>query len=84
MDDVHPSQALPASKGRRVPAFRRLGAFLCKFRRSITEPWLRRAAIAELQGLSTRELRDAGIEPYEIDTLVDDMLAAKRRDEEVA
>ena len=47
--------------------------------RLVAEPWRRRAAIAELRRLNARALRDAGIERGEIESVVDDMLAAQRR-----
>lgn len=43
------------------------------------EPWRRRTAIKELRRLNARMLRDAGIEQREIESLVDAMLAARRR-----
>lgn len=78
MHRVLPSPALPAAQGRRASLARRLYRFLCALHRRVTEPWNRRAAIRELRRLSARELRDVGIEPYEIDELVDDMLAKRR------
>lgn len=71
----------PAVKGRVAHILRRLGALARGVRRAMSEPWKRRAAIAELQRFSARQLRDAGIERHEIEALVDDMLAAGRRDE---
>jgi len=70
---------MPVIRGRFAHFLRRLGASLGRLHRPISEPWLRRASIDELRRLSARELRDVGIEPYEIDALVDDMLAARRR-----
>jgi uncharacterized protein YjiS (DUF1127 family) len=61
------------------PGFVRLGHFLRWLCRHAAEPWLRRAAINELRRLNTHALRDAGIERHEIESLVDDMLAARRR-----
>jgi uncharacterized protein YjiS (DUF1127 family) len=81
MHRVLQSRVMPAAKGWRAPLIRRLGSFLRALYRCVAEPWLRRAAINELRRLSTRELRDVGIEPYEIDELVDGMLAKGRRDE---
>jgi uncharacterized protein YjiS (DUF1127 family) len=76
MHRVLPLRALPA--GWRASLTQRLGPFLRALYRRVVEPWLRRAAIKELRRLSARELRDVGIEPYEIDELVDDMLAKRR------
>jgi len=61
------------------PGFVRLGHFLHRLCRQVAEPWRRRAAINELRRLNTHALRDAGIERHEIESLVDDMLAAQRR-----
>jgi uncharacterized protein YjiS (DUF1127 family) len=47
--------------------------------RLLAEPWRRRAAIMELQRLNAQALRDIGIERGEIESLIDDMLAARRR-----
>ena len=57
----------------------RLGRIVSRLVRLIGEPWRRRAAIQELQRLNTQALRDVGIERNEIESLVDDMLAARRR-----
>jgi uncharacterized protein YjiS (DUF1127 family) len=61
------------------PGFVRLGHFVRRLCRYAAEPWRRRAAINELRRLNTRALRDVGIERREIESLVDDMLAARRR-----
>lgn len=71
----------PLAKGIFGYALRRLGVLARSFRCTVSKPWLRRAAIHELQRLSARERRDIGLEPYEIEGLVDDMLSAKQRDE---
>ena len=81
MHHVLQSQAVPATKGRRTPLIRCLGSFPRAFYRCIADLWLRRAAIDELRRLNARELRDVGIEPYEIDELVDGMLVKRRGDE---
>jgi uncharacterized protein YjiS (DUF1127 family) len=70
---------VPPVRGRWTSPAGRFGHFLRALRRRVAEPWLRRAAIRELRRVGARELRDAGIEPYEIDELVDDMLARRRR-----
>jgi uncharacterized protein YjiS (DUF1127 family) len=57
----------------------RLGRCLRRLSRLATEPWRRREAMRELRRLNTRALRDAGIERSEIESVVDDMLAARRR-----
>lgn len=77
MDHVFRTGAQPAPKG----GFGYLGRLLRRLRRLATEPVRRRAAIGELYRLGPRSLRDAGIEPYEIDAMIDDMLARSRRDE---
>jgi uncharacterized protein YjiS (DUF1127 family) len=77
MDHVFHAAARPASKGR----FEYLGCLLRRLHRVMVEPWRRRAAIGELQRLGQRALRDAGIEPYDIEAVVDDMLARNRQDE---
>jgi len=59
---------------------KRIGASLRAYRRWGWEPWLRHAAIQELRRLDDRDLRDVGIERYEIDAMVDDMLAKRRQD----
>lgn len=61
------------------PGLGRLG--LLRLWRHIAEPWVRRAAIKELRRLNAHMLRDAGIERREIESLVDAMLAARRRNE---
>jgi uncharacterized protein YjiS (DUF1127 family) len=61
------------------PGLVRLGHALLRLCRGTAEPWRRRAAIRELQRLNARMLRDAGIEQREIESLVDAMLAARRR-----
>jgi uncharacterized protein YjiS (DUF1127 family) len=61
------------------PGFARLGHSLLRLCRRAIEPWRRRAAIQELRRLNARMLRDAGIEQREIESLVDAMLAARRR-----
>ena len=60
------------------PGFVRLGHFLRRLCRHVAEPWLRRTAINELRRLNAHALRDAGIERHDIESLVDDMLAARR------
>jgi uncharacterized protein YjiS (DUF1127 family) len=77
MDRVFHAAARPAGKGR----FEYLGCLLRRLHRVTTEPWRRRAAIAELRRLGQRALRDAGIEPYDIEAVVDDMLVRNRRDD---
>jgi uncharacterized protein YjiS (DUF1127 family) len=81
MHRVVQSRAAPAPKGWRAPLIQHLGSFPRALYRCVPEPWLRRAAINELRRVSARELRDVGIEPCEIDELVDGMLAKGRRDE---
>jgi uncharacterized protein YjiS (DUF1127 family) len=61
------------------PGLVRLGHSLRRLCRHVAEPWLRRAAINELRRLNAHALRDAGIERHEIESLVDDMLAARHR-----
>jgi uncharacterized protein YjiS (DUF1127 family) len=61
------------------PGLVRLGHFLRWLCRYVAEPWLRHEAINELRRLNAHALRDAGIERHEIESLVDDMLAARRR-----
>lgn len=61
------------------PGFVRLSHFLRRLCRHLAEPWVRRATIKELRRLNAHMLRDAGIERHEIESLVDAMLAARRR-----
>jgi uncharacterized protein YjiS (DUF1127 family) len=69
----------PDHAAHRGPAdfVQRLALWLRRLHRPASEPWLRRAAIQDLQRLGDRQLRDIGIERHEIDAVVDDMLAAK-------
>ena len=59
----------------------RLLALLRVINREFSEPRLRRIAVKELQRLGDRQLQDIGVERHEIEALVDDMLARRRRDE---
>ena len=59
----------------------RLLALLRVINRGPSEPQLRRISVKELQRLGDRQLQDIGIERREIEALVDDMLARRRRDE---
>ncbi|HET6160707.1 MAG TPA: hypothetical protein VFE34_20345 [Dongiaceae bacterium] len=77
----HRSPDLPVTHRRLTNSFPRAGALLRRLYRSLTEAWLRRAMINELQRFNARDLRDFGIERYQIDTVVDNMLAKRRRDE---
>jgi uncharacterized protein YjiS (DUF1127 family) len=77
MDRVFQTGVPPAT--RRGSAY--LGRLLRRFHRLATEQWRRRTAIRELRRLDRHALRDAGIEPYEIEDVIDDMLARNRRDE---
>jgi uncharacterized protein YjiS (DUF1127 family) len=77
MDRVFRAGGQSAAKG----GFAYLGRLLRRLRRLATEPLRRRAAIGELCRLGPRWLRDVGIEPYEIDAIVEDMLKRSRRDE---
>jgi uncharacterized protein YjiS (DUF1127 family) len=55
-------------------------AILRRVWRRIAEPWRRRAAIRELERIGPRALRDAGIEPHEIESVIDAKLAEERRE----
>jgi uncharacterized protein YjiS (DUF1127 family) len=77
MDRLFHAAARPASNG----PFEYLGCLLRRLHRVTTEPWRRRAAIGELRRLGPRALRDAGVEPCDIEAVVDDMLARNGRDE---
>jgi len=61
------------------PGIVHLGRCLRRLSQWVAEPWRRRIAIQELQRLNTCALRDVGIERSEIESLVDGMLAARRR-----
>ena len=57
----------------------RLARRLRRLFRSVADCWQRHAAIQDLRRLNTRVLRDVGIERGEIESVIDDMLAARRR-----
>ena len=81
MPHLSQSGTVPVAKGHGARFLARLGVILWRLGRCITEPWLRRAAIRELERLGPRALRDAGIEPYEIEAMVDARLEEERREE---
>ena len=76
MDRVFRAGVEPAAKRRLAHRWR----LLRRLYHLATVGW-RRAAIGELRRLGPGALRDAGIEPYAIDAVVDDMLARNRRND---